>query len=595
MAAHSVPRRALALSIVCFAVEAAAATRPVASPILQPTASAASTGSTGLLSEVLDGVATASLFEPHLEVYGQRAVLRWLAAGGLVLSVDFGETPALGWHADESARPVFGTAPLRGSDPAPRVHAVALDGLLTGRRYYYRGVLSEGGVVVYDTGVLPFETPLAFVRVRPVEIAMAKDGDHDIEVSVGGEKLYDSANEGEVYVEWTARVKAAPGDWPYGRKAKGCYPGGAALDLLFPDAGEPNAGGQDSPDDPADDTTFDPTTGAQTPTLHGDPQAWAPVDGCVAYRYDAPVRVDEAKIGSGEEVELEADRFPAMEWELPAELPGEPLSVVGNALAPDKDGDGEPDSGPSQPYEPPAPEPPCGDVAPGTFALVRLSTRGQEFDYVPSPQGMTRIINHDAGDTDTLCLDLRGEEQTILKGVRAEAGSLEFTTWFEVTLDYRLAGEEPPAEGQLQALGTPIVAEPSEPEAFVAEPTGPGAAEPQAEPDGRPRVDLKAKPKLRETKRRGARIKVTRSGDTSFPMFVGYAIGGTAANGVDYAPLLGSLEIPAGKRSAKLVVAPIDDAEVEGPETLEIELLPDYGYAPGPSARVSIELVSDDR
>jgi hypothetical protein len=595
MAALPIPRRALALWILCLAAPGSAATRPVVSPILLPTASPAPAGSGGSLVDVLGDAATASLFEPRLAVYGQRAALRWLAAGDALLSVDFGETPALGRHADESARPVFGGTPLRGGDPAPRVHRVSLDGLQTGRSYYYRGTLSKQGAVIADTGVLPFETPLAFVRVRPVEIAMAKDGDHDVEVSVGGEELYDSANEGEVYIEWTARVKAAPGDFAYGRKAKGCYPGGAAIDLLFPDAGQPDAGGQDSPDDPADDTTFDPTTGAQTPTLHGDPQAWAPVDGCVAYRYDAPVRVDEAKIGSGEEVELGADRFPAMEWELPADLPGEPIGVVGNALAPDEDGDGEPDSGPSQPYEPPAPEPPCGDVAPGTFALVRLATRGQEFDYVPSPQGMTRIINHDASDADVLCLDLRGEEQTIRKGVRAEAGSLEFTTWFEVTLDYRLVGEEPPADGELEALGTPVVVEPSRPAALAASPAEPDAAAPEPEPDGRPTVDLRAKPRLREGKRRGSRIKVTRSGDTSFPMFVGYTVGGTAANGVDYAPLLGSLEIPAGKRSAKLVVTPIDDAEVEGAETLEIELLPDYGYAPGPSSRVSIELLSDDR
>jgi hypothetical protein len=572
------------------------------------------------LAETVLDMATVSLFDPQFSVYGQRAVLRWRAFSDLTLSVDYGETPALGLHVEETARPVLGGLLLRGGEPTPIVHSVSLGGLQMGRAYYYRGTLrNSDGAVVADTGVLPFETPLAYVRVRPVEIAMAKDGDHDIEVSVGGNELYDSGNKGEVYIEWSARVKAAPGDWPYGPKAKGCYPGGAAIDLLFPDVGGPdggpNSGGQDSPDDPgndhpADDTTFDPTTGAQTPTLHGNPQAWAPVDGCVAYRYDTPIRVDEAKIGSGEEVELEADRFPAMVWELPADLPGEPLGVVGNALAPDRDGDGEPDSGPSQPYEPAPPAPTCGDVEPGTFAAVRLATRGQEFDYIYTNAGLTRIINHDASDTDTLCLDLRDEEQTVRKGVRAEAGSLVFTTWFEVTLEYRLAGEAPPEPGALGVIGTPIVAEANGPEAIagdpglgdsgLGDPGEPDFAEAEKEPteiasDRRPLVSLDAKSRLREGKKGGAKVKVTRSGDISFPMFVGYTIGGTADNGVDYRALLGSLEIPAGKRSAKIVVAPVDDAEVEAPETIEIELLTDYGYAPGATPRVSIELVSEDR
>jgi hypothetical protein len=590
--------RAMALGIALLALDGAAAARPVTTSTAQPSlAAAVASGASGALapggplSAPLDEVI--DLFGPHLEIYGQRAVLRWYAAADAVLSVDFGETPALGQHAVEPTQFVLEAYPLRGGAPASRMHEVSLDGLQTGSAYHYRGTLTQGGAVIADTGVLPFETPLAFVRVRPVEIAMAKDGDHDVEVSVYGEELYDSENKGEVYIEWSARVKAAPGAWPWGPKAKGCYPGGAALDLLFPDAGEPDAGGQDSPS-PADDTTYDPTTGVQTPTLHGDPQAWAPIDGCVAYRYDTPVRVDEAKIGSGAEVALAAEAFPPMEWELPAELPGEPVSAIGSALALDKDGDGEPDGGPD-PSDPAEPVGPCGDDPPGSFAFVRLSTRGQEFDYILLPGGLTRIINHDGSETDDLCLDLREPEQTLLKGVRVDAGSLEFTTWFEVALDYRLPDEAPPAQAGLQALGTPIVIEPGVRDPLDVEPIAADDAEPDAPVDGRPQVSLHAKRRLRETKKSGAAVKVTRIGDTSFPMFVGYTVGGTAGNGVDFRPLLGSVEIPAGKRSAKIVVLPIDDAAVEGPETVELELLPDYGYAAGDSPRLSIELVSDDR
>jgi hypothetical protein len=283
-----------------------------------------------------------------------------------------------------------------------------------------------------------------------------------------------------------------------------------------------------------------------------------------------------------------------MEWELPAELPGEPVSAIGSALALDKDGDGEPDGGPD-PSDPAEPVGPCGDDPPGSFAFVRLSTRGQEFDYILLPGGLTRIINHDGSETDDLCLDLREPEQTLLKGVRVDAGSLEFTTWFEVALDYRLPDEAPPAQAGLQALGTPIVIEPGVRDPLDVEPIAADDAAPDAPVDGRPQVSLHAKRRLRETKKSGAAVKVTRIGDTSFPMFVGYTVGGTAGNGVDFRPLLGSVEIPAGKRSAKIVVLPIDDAAVEGPETVELELLPDYGYAAGDSPRLSIELVSDDR
>lgn len=593
---RSVGFGAAACAALLVAAGSSAAVRPVLVPAPLATGSVQSgVGSAGLSAGDLDSLPV-NLFAPYLAVYGQRAVLRWRAAHDAVLSVDYGETPALGLHAAEGpASPVrgFGIGGLRGEQP-PRVHAASLDGLHIGRTYYYRGTLSEGGAIVADTGVLPFETPLPFVRVQPTQIDMAKDGDHDIEVSVNGHEIYDNGNKGEVYLEWSARVRRAAGDWPWGAKVKGCYPGGAAIDLLFPQEGQPDAGGQDSPDHPADDTTFDPTNGAQTPTLHGDPQAWAPVDGCVAYRYDTPIRVDDAKVGSGEEVELDPDGYPPMEWELPADLPGAPAFQA--AMLPvDVDGDGEPDGGPSGPASNNPPPPACGEAPPGSFALVRLAVRGQEFDQVPSPQGMTRIINHDASNTDTLCLDLREEEQTVLMGVKAADGSLEFTTWFEVTLDYRTLAEAAEETEPLGAIGTPIVREPIEPIAFAPPSDPPAGAEPVADAAGRPFVNLRAKAKLRETKRGGAKVAFTRSGDTDYPLFVAYTIAGTAQNGVDYQPLYGTLEIPVGKRSAKLVVQPIADGEVEAPETIELRLLPDYGYAEGAAPSVSIELTSKDR
>jgi hypothetical protein len=69
---------------------------------------------------------------------------------------------------------------------------------------------------------------------------------------------------------------------------------------------------------------------------------------------------------------------------------------------------------------------------------------------------------------------------------------------------------------------------------------------------------------------------------------------GSARNGVDYAELPGTLEIPAGKKSAKLVIRPFRDGVAEGPETIELELLPGAGYGLGLTTKVAIELSSSE-
>ena len=109
-----------------------------------------------------------------------------------------------------------------------------------------------------------------------------------------------------------------------------------------------------------------------------------------------------------------------------------------------------------------------------------------------------------------------------------------------------------------------------------------------------PSVGLTAKPVLKEKKRSGSKVKVTRDGDTSSPMLVSYAIRGTARNGFDYEMLPGIVEIPAGKRSARIVVRPFADGLEEGPETIELEIMPGADYAPSLGSRVALELQSTD-
>src|SRR5438094_937429 len=67
---------------------------------------------------------------------------------------------------------------------------------------------------------------------------------------------------------------------------------------------------------------------------------------------------------------------------------------------------------------------------------------------------------------------------------------------------------------------------------------------------------------------------VTRTGSTNFRVIVFYNLSGTASNGVDYEQLGGSVQIPAGDLAASFTVKPIDDALVEGDETVVAEIVP---------------------
>jgi hypothetical protein len=69
-----------------------------------------------------------------------------------------------------------------------------------------------------------------------------------------------------------------------------------------------------------------------------------------------------------------------------------------------------------------------------------------------------------------------------------------------------------------------------------------------------------------------AMFTVTRSPLANTPLRVYYRLSGTASNGVDYAPLQGSVEIPAGAPSAEIVVEPVDDSLVEPTESVRVTL-----------------------
>jgi T5SS/PEP-CTERM-associated repeat protein len=104
-----------------------------------------------------------------------------------------------------------------------------------------------------------------------------------------------------------------------------------------------------------------------------------------------------------------------------------------------------------------------------------------------------------------------------------------------------------------------------------------------------PYVNLAGKPLLLESKK-AAKLKLTRSGDTSASLTVAYTVAGTAESGVDFVALPGTIQFPARKKSVTLLVQPIADALDEGSETIEIALAPNASFAPGLVSELTLEL-----
>jgi hypothetical protein len=87
---------------------------------------------------------------------------------------------------------------------------------------------------------------------------------------------------------------------------------------------------------------------------------------------------------------------------------------------------------------------------------------------------------------------------------------------------------------------------------------------------------------------------VTRSGGLSIPLTVHYTLGGTAVNGVDYQALTGSVTIPAGSRFATIVVEPIDDNLVEGPESVIMTISADASYRVDVLNSATVTIIDND-
>ncbi|NOS68533.1 MAG: PKD domain-containing protein [Verrucomicrobia bacterium] len=72
---------------------------------------------------------------------------------------------------------------------------------------------------------------------------------------------------------------------------------------------------------------------------------------------------------------------------------------------------------------------------------------------------------------------------------------------------------------------------------------------------------------------------VKRDGDLTSALVVFYTTNGTATSGLDYTPLPGAVTIPPGATSADFMLSPLDDALLEGDESVLITLVTNVAYS----------------
>ncbi|MEK7412903.1 MAG: Calx-beta domain-containing protein, partial [Planctomycetota bacterium] len=91
---------------------------------------------------------------------------------------------------------------------------------------------------------------------------------------------------------------------------------------------------------------------------------------------------------------------------------------------------------------------------------------------------------------------------------------------------------------------------------------------------------------------------ITRTGiasmTTATALTVAYTVSGTATAGADYATLTGTVTIPAAVATVTIIVTPMDDTLVEGPETVIVTLSPSSLYLLGATAIATVTIGDND-
>jgi hypothetical protein len=91
-----------------------------------------------------------------------------------------------------------------------------------------------------------------------------------------------------------------------------------------------------------------------------------------------------------------------------------------------------------------------------------------------------------------------------------------------------------------------------------------------------------------------ATFGIVRFGSSSNALEVGYTLGGSASNGIDYAQLSGHVVIPAGSETAVVTIQPLPDHLAEGLETVAIRLNESSHYQLAVSRRGQAIIADND-
>lgn len=83
-------------------------------------------------------------------------------------------------------------------------------------------------------------------------------------------------------------------------------------------------------------------------------------------------------------------------------------------------------------------------------------------------------------------------------------------------------------------------------------------------------------PTAREIDGQQGQITVTRTGDTTLPLYVPLTIGGTATAGSHYQALPANITIPAGQSTHTLPVTPVSDSIAQGDRTVTVSVAADF-------------------
>jgi hypothetical protein len=114
-----------------------------------------------------------------------------------------------------------------------------------------------------------------------------------------------------------------------------------------------------------------------------------------------------------------------------------------------------------------------------------------------------------------------------------------------------------------------------------------------------PTVSIRAVTKKAfEKGNRSAALLVSRNGSKASKanaLTVNYTINGRAENGIDYPLLTGIATIPARKNAVTIKLKPFDDSDLEGPETVEFQIVPGTNYTNSLRSKAQVKIVDNER